>query len=113
MQQYDKAVALHAWAAKKRSRAVEMRLHAVSVRLFAQAMRGERDHLLPVAPLPIGTPIERHRDRAVVTEQAKGILAARLGCSPDAALVLICEYSSRMKQPPDVFARQVVGNRGL
>ncbi|MFD6432047.1 ANTAR domain-containing protein [Streptomyces venezuelae] len=114
MEQYARAAAQQAWSAKKRRRAVEMRLRALSMRVFTQAARTAQ----PVAgslPAPDrhGTPTERAVRAAVVTEQAKGILAVRFACTPEQALFLLHEHSRRTNLPIAVLTHQVVQHQGL
>ncbi|MEV0528625.1 ANTAR domain-containing protein [Streptomyces sp. NPDC050439] len=74
-------------------------------------MRGELAGSPPAAPSPGETPLDRLLRQAVVTEQAKGIVAARLHCSVGQSLTLLHEYSDRMHEPLHLFAREIVGNR--
>ncbi|MEV6756613.1 ANTAR domain-containing protein [Streptomyces sp. NPDC051214] len=109
--QREKTAAVQNWVARKQATAVEMRLRAVAIRLFARTMRGESAGSPPAAPSPSGTPLDRLLRQAVVTEQAKGILAARLHCSADQALTLLQEYSRRMNEPVHLFAREIVDDK--
>ncbi|MGW8380466.1 ANTAR domain-containing protein [Streptomyces sp. ODS28] len=90
-----------------------MRLRAVSMRLFARAMRGDRRHP-PAAPAPGAAPASPlpGLQRAIVLEQAKGVIAECLDCSVDEAGVLLTEHSRRLNQPPDAFACEILNNRG-
>ncbi|MEU6394717.1 ANTAR domain-containing protein [Streptomyces sp. NPDC046939] len=115
MEQYARAAALQAWAARKQRAAVEMRLRAISMRVSAQAARTAPPLRCSPRPSPNGadTPDSALAHAAVVTEQAKGILAARFGCTPEQALFLLREHSHRTNQSCADLARQVVQHRGL
>ncbi|MEW2393171.1 ANTAR domain-containing protein [Streptomyces venezuelae] len=114
MEQYARAAAQQAWSVQKRQRAVEMRLRALSMRVFTQAARAAQPPAaVPPAPDRHGTPTERAVRAAVVTEQAKGVLAARFACTPEQALFLLHEHSRRTNRPIVVLTHQVVQHRGL
>ncbi|MFF0740161.1 ANTAR domain-containing protein [Streptomyces sp. NPDC004111] len=115
MEQRARAVVLTAWAARKRRQAVEMRLRAISMRVFSHALRADPPGHSPVPAAPDRTDMRGVEwvDAARVTEQAKGILAARFHCTPDQALFLLQEHSRRTNQPCAALARRVVQHRGL
>ncbi|MGW6316450.1 ANTAR domain-containing protein [Streptomyces sp. NPDC055099] len=89
-----------------------MRLQAVAVRLFARSMRAERTGARPTVPSPSDTSLDQHLSHARVTEQAKGILAARFDCSIGQTLTLLEGYSRRVNQPLHLFAHEIVSNKG-
>lgn len=114
MNQYARAYALQEGAAEVRQRAAAMRLRAASMRMLAQSMRTRpRTGAAPAAAEPEEGSLARSVRDAVVTDQAKGLLAACLLCTPGQALALLQEHSRRANLPCAVIARQIVQNRGI
>ncbi|WP_409239416.1 ANTAR domain-containing protein [Streptomyces sp. PA5.6] len=108
-------MALQAWAAEARRQAMEMRLRALSMRVFTKAMRANPCPAAPGqdVPEPGDMPMERAVQAAAVAEQAKGVLAARFACTLEQAQFLLHEHSRRTGLPVTVLARQVVRDHGL
>ncbi|MEB3958795.1 ANTAR domain-containing protein [Streptomyces kunmingensis] len=93
--------------------AVEMRLQAISMRVFAQDMRAGAPSIALCAPDNTVTKVEQSVHSAVLTEQVKGILATRFACTPDQALLLLHEHCRRTNLPLAVLAHQVAHHHSL
>ncbi|MEB3958658.1 ANTAR domain-containing protein [Streptomyces kunmingensis] len=93
--------------------AVEMRLQAISMRVSTRGMRAGAPAIAPYVSASAGTAVERSVLSAVLTEQAKGVLAARFSCTPEQALFLLHEHCRRTNVPVTVLAHHVALHHDL
>ncbi|MEU6676575.1 ANTAR domain-containing protein [Streptomyces sp. NPDC046853] len=113
MEQSIRAAALHQWAVRKGTVAVEMRLQAISMRVSARAMRAGTPLIAPRVPNDADTAVEPSVQSAALIEEAKDILAARFRCTPEQALFLLHEHCRRTHLLLANLAHQVVHHHNL